>query len=84
MCKKNFDDEISVNSNKIFLLFICVLGIGDYIKGKNLLKKDYDFFFKNKKLVTQFNNMKKYINKYFEVFATNASDNSINSEKRGN
>ena len=80
--KKNFDDEISVNSNKIFLFFICVLGIGDYIKGKNLLKKDYDFFFKNKKLVTQFNNMKKYINKYFEVFATNASDNSINSEKR--
>ena len=80
--KKNFDEEICINSKTFFLFFISVMGIGDYIRGKKNYKKDCDFFFNDKKMLTQYNNMKKYINKYFGIFAVNANDNSFNSEKR--
>ena len=80
--KKNFDEEICINSKTFFLFFISVMGIGDYIRGKSNHKKDCDFFFNDKKILTQYNNMKKYINKYFGIFAVNANDNSFNSEKR--
>ena len=80
--KKNFDEDICITSKKFFLFFLSVLGIGDYLRGKKNLKKEYDFFFNDKKIMTQYNNMKKYINKYFGIFSLNASENSINSEKK--
>lgn len=80
--KKTFEEEVYINSKKFFLFFICVLGIGDYIRKKQNMKKEYDFFFNDKKLVSQFNNMKKYINKYFGIFALNAEENSINPDKK--
>ena len=80
--KNNFDEDICITSKKFFLFFLSVLGIGDYLRGKKNLKKEYDFFFNDKKIMTQYNNMKKYINKYFGIFSLNASENSINSEKK--
>ena len=80
--KKNFDEEICINSKIFFLFFISVMGIGDFLRGKKNFKKDCDFFFSDKKILTQYNNIKKYLNKYFGIFAENANENSINSEKR--
>ena len=80
--KKNFDEDICITSKKFFLFFLSVLGIGDYHRGKKNLKKEYDFFFNDKKIMTQYNNMKKYINKYFGIFSLNANENSINSERK--
>ena len=80
--KKNFDEDICITSKKFFLFFLSVLGIGDYLRGKKNLKKEYDFFFNDKKIMTQYNNMKKYINKYFGIFSLNANENSINSERK--
>jgi len=79
--KKDFDEEVCINNKIFFLFFISVLGIGDYVK-KNFLKRDFEFFFGDKKIINQYNNMKKYINKYFVFFADNASENSINFEKK--
>ena len=79
--KKNFDGEIYISSKKFFLFLISVLDIGDYLKTKKNLKKEYEFFFNDKKIITQFNNMKKYINKYFTIFANNANDTSKTDEK---
>ena len=80
--KKNFDEDICITSKKFFLFFLSVLGIGDDLRGKKNLKKEYDFFFNDKKIMTQYNNMKKYINKYFGIFSLNANENSINSERK--
>ena len=80
--KKNFDDDICITNKKFFLFFICVLGMGDYLLEKKNFKKDYNFFFNDKKILTQYNNLKKYINKYFGIFSINANENSINSDKK--
>ena len=80
--KKNFDEEICITNKKFFLFFICVLGIGEYLREKKNFKKDYNFFFSDKKIMNQYNNLKKYINKYFGIFSINANENSINSEKK--
>ena len=80
--KKNFDDDICITNKKFFLFFICVLGMGDYLIEKKNFKKDYNFFFNDKKILTQYNNLKKYINKYFGIFSINANENSINSDKK--
>ena len=80
--KKNFDEDICITNKKFFLFFICVLGIGEYLREKKNFKKDYNFFFNDKKIMNQYNNLKKYINKYFGIFSINANENSINSEKK--
>ena len=80
--KKDFDTEISISSKIFFLFIISVMGIGDYLKGKKNFKKEFDFFFNDKKLVNQYNNMNKYINKYFGIFSLNASEYSLDPEKR--
>ena len=80
--KKNFDEDICITNKKFFLFFICVLGIGEYLREKKNFKKDYNFFFSDKKIMNQYNNLKKYINKYFGIFSINANENSINSEKK--
>ena len=80
--KKNFDDDICITNKKFFLFFICVLGMGEYLIEKKNFKKDYNFFFNDKKILTQYNNLKKYINKYFGIFSINANENSINSDKK--
>ena len=80
--KKNFDEDICITNKKFFLFFICVLGIGEYLLEKKNFKKDYNFFFSDKKIMNQYNNLKKYINKYFGIFSINANENSINSEKK--
>ena len=79
--RKDFDEEICISSKIFFLFFISVLGIGDFLHLKKFQKKEFDFFFNDKKIMNQYNNMKKYINKYFSIFSSNASENSINSEK---
>ena len=43
--KKNFDEDICITNKKLFLFFICVLGIGEYLREKKNLKKDYNFSF---------------------------------------
>ena len=80
--KKNFDEDICITNKKFFLFFICVLGIGEYLREKKNFKKDYNFFFSDKKIMNQYNNLKKYINKYFGIFSINANENSVNSEKK--
>ena len=80
--KKNFDEDICITNKKFFLFFICVLGIGEYLREKKNFKKDYNFFFNDKKIMNQYNNLKKYINKYFGIFSINANENSVNSEKK--
>ena len=80
--KKDFDTEICISSKILFLFFISVMGIGDYLKGEKNFKKEYDFFFNDKKIVHKYNNLNKYINKYFGIFSLNASENSVNPEKR--
>ena len=79
--KKDFDEEICISSKIFFLFFISVLGIGEYLRLKKFQQKEFDFFFNDKKIMNQYNNMKKYINKYFSIFSANASENTINSEK---
>ena len=80
--KKNFDEDICITNKKFFLFFICVLGIGEYLREKKNFKKDYNFFFNDKKIMNQYNNLKKYINKYFGIFSINANENLVNSEKK--
>ena len=80
--KKNFDEDICITNKKFFLFFICVLGIGEYLREKKNFKNDYNFFFNDKKIMNQYNNLKKYINKYFGIFSINANENSVNSEKK--
>ena len=80
--KKNFDEDICITNKKFFLFFICVLGIGEYLREKKNFKKDYNFFFNDKKILNQYNNLRKYINKYFGIFSKNANENSINSDKK--
>ena len=80
--KKDFDTEICISSKILFLFFISVMGIGDYLKGEKNFKKEYDFFFNDKKIVHKYNNLNKYINKYFGIFSLNASENSVHPEKR--
>ena len=53
--KKDFDTEISISSKIFFLFIISVMGIGDNLKGKKNFKKEYDFFFNDKKLVNLYN-----------------------------
>ena len=80
--KKDFETEICISSKILFLFFISVMGIGDYLKGEKNFKKEYDFFFNDKKIVHKYNNLNKYINKYFGIFSLNASEKSVNPEKR--
>ena len=80
--KKNFDEEISISSKLFFLFYISVLGIGGYLKtGKIYSKKEFNFFFGDKKIMVQYNNMNKYIKKYFGIYALNAKENAFISEK---
>ena len=80
--KSNFDEKISISSRIFFLFYISVLGIGGYLQnGKKFSKKEFNFFFGDKKLMAKYNNMNKYINKYFGIYASNAQDNALISEK---
>ena len=80
--KQNFDEEIGISSKKVFLFFISVLGLCKEEKSEKYLKKECSFFFGDKKLVQQFNNSNKYINKYFGLYKLNAVDNLLIPEKR--
>lgn len=80
--KQNFDEEIGISSKKVFLFYISVLGLCKEEKSEKLLKKECPFFFGDKKLVQQFNNSNKYINKYFGLFKINAMDNLFMPEKK--
>ena len=76
--KQNFDEEIGISSKKMFLFYISVLGLFKDEK----MKKEYNFFFSDKKLVQQYNNINKYIYKYFGLYKMNAMDNLLLPEKR--
>ena len=76
--KQNFDEEICISSKKMFLFYISVLGLFKDEK----MKKEYNFFFGDKKLVQQYNNINKYIYKYFGLYKINAMDNLLLPEKR--
>ena len=80
--KQIFDEEIGISSKKVFLFFISVLGLCKEEKSEKYLKKECSFFFGDKKLVQQFNNSNKYINKYFGLYKLNAIDNLLIPEKR--
>ena len=79
--KKKFDEDASISSKIFFLFYISVLGIGGHLRIKKIYKKEYNFFFNDKIIMTKYNNMNKYINKYFGVYAMNAQDNALISEK---
>lgn len=40
-------------------------------------------FFEDKKIIQQFNNINKYIYKYFGLYKMNAMDNLVNPDKKG-
>ena len=80
--KQSFDEEIGISSKKVFLFYISVLGLCKEEKSEKYLKKECSFFFGDKKLVQQFNNSNKYINKYFGLYKLNAIDNLLMPEKR--
>ena len=76
--KQNFDEDIGISSKKMFLFYISVLGLFKDEK----MKKEYNFFFSDKKLVQQYNNINKYIYKYFGLYKLNAMDHLLLPEKR--
>ena len=80
--KQNFDEDIGISSKKIFLFYISVLGLCKDEKSEKILKKECPFFFDDKKLILQFNNINKYIYKYFGLFKINAMDNLLPTEKK--
>ena len=80
--KQNFDEDIGISSKKIFLFYISVLGLCKDEKNEKIVKKECPFFFRDKKLVQQFNNVNKYIFKYFGLYKINAMDNIMAPEKK--
>ena len=80
--KQNFDEEICISSKKMFLFYISVLGLCKEEKSKKFMKKECGFFFSDKKLFHQFNNINKYIYKYFGLYKINAMDNLLIPDKR--
>jgi hypothetical protein len=80
--KQNFDEDIGISSKKLFLFYISVLGLCKDEKNDVFMKKECSFFFNDKKLVQQFNNVNKYIYKYFALYKINAMDNLLVPEKR--
>ena len=79
--KQNFDEEVGISSKKIFLFYISVLGLCNDEKCDKIVKKECPFFFKDKKLLQQFNNINKYIFKYFGTYKINAMENLVKPEK---
>ena len=80
--KQNFDENIKISSKKFFLFYISVLGLCKDDKNEKIVKKECNFFFGDKKLVQQFNNLNKYIYKNFGLYKINAMDNLLIPEKR--
>ena len=80
--RQNFDEDIGISSKKLFLFYISVLGLCKEEKNDVFMKKECSFFFNDKKLVQQFNNVNKYIYKYFALYKINAMDNLLVPEKR--
>ena len=80
--KQNFDEEMGISSKKMFLFYISVLGLCQEEKSEKFMKKECGFFFGDKKLIHQFNNINKYIYKYFGLYKINAMDNLLMPEKR--
>jgi hypothetical protein len=81
--KQTFDEELSISSKKIFLFYISVLGICKDEKSEKFMRKECPFFFEDKKIIQQFNNINKYIYKYFGLYKMNAMDNLVNPDKKG-
>ena len=80
--KQTFDEEISISSKKIFLFYISVLGLCKDEKSEKFMRKECSFFFEDKKIIPQFNNLNKYIFKYFGLYKMNAMENLINPDKK--
>ena len=79
---QTFDEEISVSSKKIFLFYISVLGLCKDDKSEKFMRKECSFFFEDKKIIQQFNNINKYIYKYFGLYKMNAMENLVNPDKK--
>mgnify|MGYP006873036622 CR=1 FL=1 len=78
-----FDEEIIISSKKIFLFYISVLGLCKDDKSEKFMRKECSFFFEDKKIIQQFNNINKYIYKYFGLYKVNAMENLLNPDKKG-
>ena len=80
--KTGFDEDIGISSKKLFLFYVSVLGLCKDEKNEKIMKKECPFFFNDKKLVQQYNNVNKYIYKYFGLYKVNAMDNLLMPEKK--
>ena len=80
--KQNFDDDVGISSKMLFLFYISVLGLCKDEKCEKILKKECSFFFNDKKIMQQYNNLNKYIYKYFGLYKMNAMDNLLIPENR--
>ena len=80
--KQTFDEDIGISSKKLFLFYVSVLGLCKDEKNEKIMKKECPFFFNDKKLVQQYNNVNKYIYKYFGLYKVNAMDNLLMPEKK--
>ena len=80
--KQVFDEDIGISSKKLFLFYVSVLGLCKDEKNEKIMKKECPFFFNDKKLVQQYNNVNKYIYKYFGLYKVNAMDNLLMPEKK--
>ena len=79
---QTFDEEISISSKKLFLFYISVLGLCKDDKSEKFMRKECSFFFEDKKIIQQFNNINKYIYKYFGLYKMNAMENLVNPDKK--
>ena len=80
---QTFDEELSISSKKIFLFYISVLGLCKDDKSEKFMRKECSFFFEDKKIIQQFNNINKYIYKYFGLYKMNAMENLANPGQKG-
>ena len=80
--KQTFDEDIGISSKKLFLFYVSVLGLCKDEKNEKIMKKECPFFFNDKKLIQQYNNINKYIYKYFGLYKVNAMDNLLMPEKK--
>ena len=80
--KQIFDEDIGISSKKLFLFYVSVLGLCKDEKNEKIMKKECPFFFNDKKLIQQYNNVNKYIYKYFGLYKVNAMDNLLMPEKK--
>ena len=80
--KQTFDEDIGISSKKLFLFYVSVLGLCKDEKNEKIMKKECPFFFNDKKLIQQYNNVNKYIYKYFGLYKVNAMDNLLMPEKK--